>query len=118
MPKIKYNGFLQTDHKRKVSIINESKHFDAYDLSCYIEYIDSKDNDIFREVSQIPFLRRDTAIDIKLKTVSFPQRTPKEDKPSLKTFLEKETRKLKVTITYQNKYGSKRSTSPRLVDYD
>lgn len=118
MPKIKCSGFVQLDSKRKVSLVNESKHYDAYDLTCYIEYLDNKGNDIFREVSKIPLLEKDTTMDIKLRTMSFPQKVPKENKPSKQMFLERETRKLRVTITYQNKYGSKKSTPTWLIDYD
>lgn len=118
MPRIKCSGFVQLDSKRKVSIVNESKYYDAYDLTCYIEYLDDNDNDIFREVSQIPLLGKNTATKIKLRTISTPQKLQKDSRPSKQMFLERETRKLRLTITYHNRYGSKKSTPTWLIDYN
>ena len=118
MPEIKCDSFIQLENKRKIKVINESKDYDAFDLICYIEYIDKNDNDILSETSMIPILEMNSSNNINLKTVSLPQRTPQDGRPSRKMFVESQTKKLKVTITYQNKYGSRMSTSPKYWDYN
>lgn len=119
MPKIKCGTFTHINNKREISIINESKWHDAFDLICYIEYVNKDDDDIFTEVSSIPIVEKNNCnYKIKLKTLSSPSKTPKDGRPSLKMFIESQTKTVKVTITYHNKYGSRRSTAPISLEYN
>ncbi len=118
MPKIKCGGFIQRENKRKIKVINESKRYDAFDLICYLEYLDDKNNEVFSETSSIPLLEKNTEHYIKLKTFSFPPKPSKDGRPSLRAFVESNTKKIRITITYQNKYGSRQSTSPEYLKYD
>lgn len=118
MPQVKCGGFIQRENKRKIKVINESKDYDAFDLICYLEYLDDKENEIFTEISSIPLLKKNKDHYIKLRTLSFPSKPSKDGRPSLTTFVESHTKKIRITITYQNKYGSRQSTSPEELPYD
>lgn len=119
MPKISCGTFVHISKKREISINNESKRFDAFDLICYVEYINKDDEDIFSETSTIPILKRSSCnYKVRLKTLSSPNNTQKDGRQSSKMFIESQTKNIRVTITYQNKFGSRQSTSPILLNYN
>lgn len=112
IPELSCDSFIGGEGKWKITVSNKSK-YDAYDISCYIEYLNENGDLVFSENRPVPILKRHKEIQVSLKSILDNTRQTNDNKTSRSSLIKQKTSKIRVTITCQSKFGSREVTESR-----
>jgi len=112
IPKLSCDSFIGGEGKWKITVSNKSK-YDAYDISCYVEYLNKSGDLVFSETRPVPILKGYKETQVSLKSILDNSKRSNDSKTSRPSFIKQETTKIRVTITCQSKFGSREVTESK-----
>lgn len=114
-PSIKTDDQIQSNkHKQYIRVYNNS-HFNVFEVICYLKYEHFNGSTYFRTDRTLPFLLKRGGMYVVRLDGRSPEKSKKDD--FVESFFAQTKGKITVTITYQNRFGIKKTTDPIVLSY-
>lgn len=109
-PSIETDNQIQHGKRKKYIRIYNKSRFNVYEVICYIEYKYADGSNYFRTDRTMPCLAKKDGEYKVILTGRSPENSKKDQ--SVMDFFEQTKGEIVVTVTYQNRFGIKKTTKP------
>lgn len=117
IPKIQIDDEVQYGRRKNYLRIYNKSFVDVYEVVCYIEYRYNEASSFYRTTNTLPNLKRRIGkYTISLGRNANSSRMGK-DVSKTDDFFSKDKGTIVITLTYQNRFGIKRTLKPKSIEY-
>lgn len=115
IPSIKTDDQIQSSkHRQYIRVYNKS-HLNIFEVICYIEYKYADGSNYFRTDRTLPCLVKRNGVYIVRLNGKSPYKSKKDD--FVEQFFAQTKGEIVITITYQNRFGIKKTSKPITLPY-